>query len=116
MSGLYVICSRLPQKHLSQRRHGYAEHRVGGTYAYVREEHNSPALGRRDNGRIRMLEQFMDDVKSVATDADATFFFVEMKARDTVEDAIGRALALPPAMSPEPWLTPDEGRRSVTGW
>jgi hypothetical protein len=115
MSGLYAICSRHPQKHLSRRRHGYAEYEVGGSYAYIREEHNSPALGRRDNGRIHMLDQFRDDVTSVAADAEASFFFVEMTDGESVEDAIGRGLGLRLSKSREPWLMPDQERRPVTG-
>ena len=112
LTGLYVICSRRRQAQLSKRRQGYGEHRVGDLHAYVRQEHNSRDLGRREGARIHLLPRFLEDVRSVASDRHATFFFLEWRNREPIEDAIGRGNGLPLSGRIEPWLLIDEERRS----
>ena len=113
MSGLYAICSSEVQQQLSKRRNGYQEYVVGIFRAYVREEHNSRALGLRVNGRIQMLPKFLEDVRSVASDPKATFFFVEMRDGEAVEKSIERGLSLPLTRSAETLLGIDKERRTA---
>lgn len=111
MTGLYVICSEKPQEHLSRRRGGYREIVLRGACFYVREEHNSEMLGSRDHGRVRMLPQLIEDVRSVRDDPHASCFFVEQKGRETLEEALERGKELPVGRSTGSWLAVDEERR-----
>lgn len=95
MTGLYVIVSRRGGAHLARRRSGYRQVAVDGTQAYVREEHNSGFLGTREGDRVRISAQWMADIRAVAEDPEASFFFVEMKGRETLAEAIRRGLSLP---------------------
>ncbi|MFT3687675.1 hypothetical protein [Paenirhodobacter sp.] len=95
MTGLYVIFSKRRQPHLSQRRCGYEEYPLDGAFGYVREEHNSRFLGRRQRDRVQISPEWIDDIRSVAADPEATFFFVENRNHENVADAIRRGVRLP---------------------
>jgi hypothetical protein len=93
MTGLYVICSKRLQNQLSKRRCGYEEYTVGNTHAYIREEHNAHDLGRRADEHIQMLAQWIEDVRSVSDDSEASFFFMELKNRESTREAVQRGLS-----------------------
>lgn len=95
MTGLYVIFSKQKQEQLSKRRNGYQQYTLEGAFGYVREDHNTDFLGERQNDRIQMSSQWLADIKTVADDPDATFFFVDNRHREAVPDAIRRGLSLP---------------------
>lgn len=116
MTGLYVICSKTRHGQLSQRRAGYAEHRVHDVYFYVREEHNSAMLGRRQGERIQVLPQLVEDVRSAGADPMAACFFVEQKRRESREEALLRGLTLPLTSSAEMVLVVDGERRRACAW
>lgn len=111
MSGLYVIWSRRRYDELLRRRQGYGHLDLDGGAAYFREEHNTDFLGRREGSHIRMMSQWIADIRMVAEDPTSTVFFVEMKDRESVEDAIRRGLALPVVGAAHPQLLVDSERR-----
>lgn len=115
MTGLYVICSKCPQKQLSKRRNGYNEYFDGSNYAYAREAISPDILGVKEGEKIRMLPQWVQDVGSVAGDPETSFFFVDMKNRESIEQAIERGRSLPIARRSDLLLQPDRERRSAFG-
>ncbi|RWR04715.1 hypothetical protein [Paenirhodobacter populi] len=115
MTGLYVICSKRPQKQLSMRRNGYQEYFDGHSYAYAREAISPDTLGVSEGERVRMLPQWVQDVGSVSGDPEASFFFVEMKNRESAEQAIERGRSLPVSKRSGLLLLPDRERRSAFG-
>lgn len=115
MTGLYVICSKKPQTQLSRRRNGFQEYVFGATFAYVREAVSPDTLGVREGEKVRMLPQWIEDVGSVATDPEASFFVVEMKNRESVRQAVERGLSLPLARRDDLLICPDQERRSPFG-
>jgi hypothetical protein len=115
MTGLYVICSKHPQKQLSKQRNGYREYFDGATYAYAREAISPDLLGVMEGRQVRMLPQWVQDVNSVKGDPEASFFFVEMKNTESVEQAIDRGNSLPLIKRTDLLLHPDKERRSTFG-
>lgn len=113
MTGLYVICSRAPQKHLSARRNGYQEYLLGKTHAYLREAVAPDDLGLREGAHIRILPQWLQDIASVRADPEATFFYLELRHRETIGEAVTRGLALPRVQDVSPLLRPDQERRAI---
>lgn len=111
MTGLYVIASKKSQHHLVQRRQGYGAHEVEGRRFYVREDHSSRMLAQREDGRIRLLPPLIEDLRSVRDDPEATFFAVDQRSREAVEEALARGIGLPVSRSPELWVLVDEDRR-----
>jgi hypothetical protein len=111
MSGLYVIWSRRSYDQLLRRRQGYGHLELDGGTAYFREEHNTDFLGRREGSHIRMMSQWFADIRMVAEDPTSTIFFVDMKGRESVEDAIRRGLALPVVRAAHAQLLVDSERR-----
>lgn len=114
MSGIFVIYSARPQKQLVQRRNGYREYAVDTGWAYVREDSNSPDLGRRDAGGVALLPRFIEDVTSVRSDPEATVTFLELKNRESVEDAVASGLRLPLRKDAAHWLAVNAERRPAT--
>jgi hypothetical protein len=115
VTGLYVICSSRPQAQLSKRRGGYREHPLEGLHVYAREAFSPDVLGQREKDIVRMLPQWIEDVRSVAQDPRASFFFVDMQHRESLTDAIRRGLALPLVARADPVVLVDRERRSASG-
>ena len=111
MTGLYAIVSRRRQEQLSRRRNGYQQYVLDGVYGYVREDHNSEFLGKRQGDHLQMSSQWLADVRAVADDPAATYFFVDAKNRESVCDAIRRGIALPVSHATTSSLLVDAERR-----
>jgi hypothetical protein len=54
VTGLYAIVSRRRQEQLSRRRNGYQQYVLDGVYGYVRVDHNSEFLGKRQGDHLQM--------------------------------------------------------------
>jgi len=115
MTGLYVICSERPQEHLSKRRYdGYQKFTCGNIFAYAQEENGRSALGVAEGEKIKMLPQWIEDVRSIRDDPRASFFYLVMKNRESVEQAIDRGCSLPLSKKTSTLLAPDQERRLVS--
>lgn len=103
MTALLVISASKSQPHFVKRRHAYGEHLIGNRYCYVREEHNSPTYMRRDKGRIQLLQQCLDDIRSLHLDPTATIFAAEQEHEESVEAFLKRGHQLPLSTSTGHW-------------
>ncbi len=111
MTGLYVIWTSRRNDQLVLRRRGYRQVEIDGAKACFREDHNTDFLGAREGNQVRMSSQWIADIRTVAEDPASTAFFVEMRNRESVEDAIRRGLALPVSRSDHPSILVDVERR-----
>ncbi len=95
MTGMYVICTRTRRRDLSERRYAWEEHRVDNLWCHLREEHISGFLGERKLDRLGVLPPWAEDIRSVADDAEACFFFLDQTNREPVDEMVRRGLRLP---------------------
>lgn len=111
MSGLFVIHTHTQQDGLCKRRFCYQEYALAHGFAYVRQEHNTDFLGVRQDDQMRILPQWMEDVRSASQDRSASFFFVDARHRESFEEAILRGMQLPVVKDHELRLRIDQERR-----
>ncbi|WP_397405019.1 hypothetical protein [Phenylobacterium sp.] len=90
MTALLVISTSKPQPHLVKRRYAYREHIFGDRYCYVREEHNSPDLMRRDKDRIEIMPKCLEDIRSIQPDPTATVFAIEQNHGESIDTVLQR--------------------------
>jgi protein gp37 len=88
---------------------------VGAAFAYVREAIAPDTLGALEGQQVRILPQWIEDIGSVANDPEASFFFVEMRNRESVQHAVERGLSLPLVRRDDLLIHPDRERRSPFG-
>ncbi len=103
MTALLVISTGKPQPLFVKRRHAYDEHIFGSRYCYVREEHNSPTLIRREGDRIQIMQQGLEDIRSLQPDPSATVFAIEQKHQESLEALLRRGHELPLIKSAGHW-------------
>ena len=103
MTAIFVLNAGKPQPHLVKRRYAYKEHIVGSRYFYLREEHNSPHLIRRDKDRIQIKPECIEDIRSLHSDPTATVFAVEQNHSEPIEAMLVRGQQLPLSMSSNYW-------------
>ncbi|MFV0492802.1 MAG: hypothetical protein ACK5M4_13380 [Pseudorhodobacter sp.] len=95
MSCIFVLCVASPQKHLSTRPDGYADHALDGVWFLVRNERASPTLGHRDGRHIRFGEQLLNDFGSITGPGEASFFCVEPRPKEDLRARLRRGRRLP---------------------
>ncbi len=99
--------------HLVKRRLGYREYPLDSSFAYAHEVNGPDDLGVVKGDEVSLLPKLIEDVRSVSDDPDATFFYLEMQNRESVEDAIKRGLALPVSRHRQMFLHANKERRSA---